>query len=74
VVGRTAHSPLQSNSPVQPQNNRGNTKNKQAEKGSWLKQVGKVTRVDKVKSERQGVGGENEKNFGKKDEKRLVGE
>ena len=66
-MGRTAHSPLQPNSPVQPQNNRGNTKNKQAEKGSWLKQVGKVTRVDKVKSERQGVGG-NEKNFGKKNE------
>jgi len=54
-VGRTAHSPLQSNSPVQPQNNRGNTKNKQAEKGSWLKQVGEVTRVEKVKNERQGV-------------------
>ena len=73
-MGRTAHYPLQSNSPVQPQNNRGNTKNKQAEKGSWLKQVGEVTRVEKVKSERQGVGEENEKNFGKKDEKRLVGE
>ena len=59
-MGRTAHSPLQSNSPVQPQNNRGNTKNKQAEKGSWLKQVGKVTRVDKVKSDK-GWGGKMKK-------------
>ena len=38
---RLAHCPLQSNSPVRPQNNRGNTESKQAEKGSWLKQVGK---------------------------------
>ena len=54
---RLTHSPLQSNSPVRPQNNRGNTESKQAEKGSWLKQVGKNSRVEKVKSDRQGVGG-----------------
>ena len=53
--------------------NRGNTESKQAEKGSWLKQVGKVTRVEKVKSDRQGVGGEGEKNKKVKNEKRLVG-
>jgi hypothetical protein len=41
VAYRLTHSPLQSNSPVRPQNNRGNTESKQAEKGSWLKQVGK---------------------------------
>ena len=38
---------LQSDSPVRPQRNRGNTKSKQAEKGSRLKQVGEVTRVEK---------------------------
>ena len=54
---RLTHSPLQSNSPVRPQNNRGNTESKQAEKGSWLKQVGKNSRVVEVKSDRQGVGG-----------------
>ena len=58
---RLTHSPLQSNSPVRPQNNRGNTENKQAEEGSWLKQVGKNSRVEKVKSDRQGVGGGSEK-------------
>ena len=58
-----AHCPLQSNSPVQPQNNRGNTENKQAEKGSWLKQVGEGSRVEKVKSDRQGVGGGDIKNI-----------
>ncbi len=36
----------------------GNTENKQAEKGSWLKQVGKISRVEEeeVKSDRQSVG------------------
>ena len=65
-MGRTAHSPLQSNSPVQPQNNRGNTKNKQAEKGSWLKQVGEVTRVEKVKRRDKEWGGEMKKTLVKK--------
>ncbi len=59
--GSTQHTPRQSNSPVRPQRDRGNTENKQAEKGSWLKQVGKVTRVEKVKSDRQGVGGVKKK-------------
>ena len=53
----------------------------QAEKGSWLKQVGKVTRVEEVKSDRQGVGGvkkneevkKNENDWweGKKNEQRF---
>ena len=47
-----AHVPLQSNSPVRPQNNRGNTENKQAEKGSWLKQVGKLISNKGRKSEK----------------------
>ena len=45
--GSTQHTPRQSNSPVRPQRDRGNTESKQAEKGSWLKQVGKVKRVEK---------------------------
>ena len=70
---RLTHSPLQSNSPVRPQNNRGNTENKQAEKGSWLKQVGKNSRVEKVKSDLQGVGGGVKKKGEVKKTKRLVG-
>jgi hypothetical protein len=73
---RHTHSPLQSDSPVRSQNNRGNTENKQAEKGSWLKQVGKSSRVEKVKSDRQRVGGGSEKTKrvwweGERNEKRF---
>ncbi len=47
VVGETAHSPVQSDSPLRPQRYRGHTKRRNANrqvKNSWLKEVRKGER------------------------------
>ena len=59
-AARNTH-PVSPTHPYDRRETEATQRNKQAEKGSWLKQVGKVTRVEKVKSDRQGVGGEVKK-------------
>ena len=59
-AARNTH-PVSPTHPYDRRETEATQRHKQAEKGSWLKQVGKVPRVVKVKSDRQGVGGGSEK-------------